>query len=96
MGRRPRRSPRRRPPAADLLRAWLAERQRTQAWLADVLGVHVSAVWAWTGGRSHPSLELAAVLEGFSGGAVPATSWVDPGEIRRIIDSARKKHEKKC
>jgi len=48
----------------------------------------VSAVWAWTGGRSHPSLELAAALETLTEGAVPATAWVHPSESDRLASVA--------
>lgn len=79
---RPARTSRRPPPAADLVRRWLAEQQRTQEWLAGALGVSPAAVVAWLSGRQWPILETAAVLERLTEGAVAASAWADPVVVR--------------
>lgn len=88
MSRRLRRSSRTKSKAADSLKAWLKVHGKTQEWLADTLDVGRSTVWAWMGGRNHPSLELAASIQALTGGAVEASAWVDPKEIARVVREA--------
>lgn len=83
---RPARTNRQPPPAERLLRAWLGE--RTQDWLAGLLGVSAPAVYAWMSGATCPVLETAAVLERLTDGAVPASAWADPGEVERRVGAA--------
>ena len=85
---RPARTSRKPPPAAALVKGWLAEQGKTQEWLAGALGVGESAVWHWLSGQSAPILETAAVMERLTKGAVPATSWADPRVVARRVDHA--------
>jgi transcriptional regulator with XRE-family HTH domain len=85
---RPARTSRKPPPAAAMVKGWLAEQGRTQEWLAGALGVGLSAVWAWLSGQSAPILETATVLERLSNGAVPATAWADPRVVAKRVSHA--------
>lgn len=62
-------------PAA--LTAWLDREERGKSWLARKLGVNRSTVWRWERGDCLPDTAARAMVETLTGGAVPASAWVD-------------------
>ena len=67
----------------DLLRLYLDDDEqgkRGPTWLAEKLGCTPDAIWAYLAGRRKPELRIALALEELTGGAVPASAWVEPKE----------------
>lgn len=60
---------------ANLLRAWLRDNGKSQAWFAAEVGVTDSAVSRLLSGENAPSTTLALAVECLTGGRVPRASW---------------------
>jgi len=67
---------------------WLAERGRSQRWLADVLGVRQSAVSQWISGVHTPSLRHRIMLSGIA--AIEQAAW-DSDAVRAAVALARER-----
>lgn len=59
------------------LQAWLAEQERSGAWLARKLGVTSSSVHHYLHGSGYPSLPVLAQIEALTGDRVRASDFVD-------------------
>jgi len=59
------------------LLTYLTETRTKQAALAETLGVSRGYLSELAGGTKKPSLDLAFAIERATGGAVPASVWVD-------------------
>lgn len=68
--------------ANNLLRAWMAERERSQVWLAEALGVSQPPVSEWLSGRSRPSPVNRIAIESLTG--IPASSWLTEEEVSKL------------
>ena len=55
----------------------LAETNQTRRAFADEIGIHESVLSRFINGKAKPSLTTAVAIERATGGAVPASSWVD-------------------
>lgn len=63
-----------RPPAADILDQWLADRQMSRFQLCVEMGIHPGMFWAWCRGKTRPSLVHAARIEALTG--IPPRAWL--------------------
>lgn len=61
------------------LQTYAAEQGEKQHDLAETFGISQSYLSLLLSGKKRPSLELAIHIENQTRGAVPASSWVDPG-----------------
>jgi transcriptional regulator with XRE-family HTH domain len=60
---------------AEVLSAYLAPPERTQAGLAEALHTSQPAVHRWASGSRFPDKKTALRIEAATGGAVPFTAW---------------------
>lgn len=58
---------------ARMLREWLDEHGKTQAWLGERIGVSAHQVWHWANGSRTPRGDRAIAIETETG--VPASAW---------------------
>lgn len=78
------------PPGADLLRAFLTDPEhpdRSQAWLADKLGISQPSVSGWLTGKSRPEDAHREALEILTG--IDRTSWRRASE-HAVVERARR------
>jgi len=66
--------------ARDALHAWLRENDKTQAWLARMVGVSAPSVVSWLDGSSRPITHLRDVIARLTGIAVE--DWDYPSETQ--------------
>lgn len=64
----------------DLLSRYMEDRHLTQTAVAAGIGKSVAAVSRWLAGCG-PDLESAFLVEAFTGGIVPASSWLPGGGL---------------
>lgn len=73
------------------LRQWLAARdngqKRTQARLAEAVGINQPNISSWKDGKTRPSLKFALALERATG--IPAEWWDEPAPERPAGRSSR-------
>lgn len=62
------------------LRTYRISIEKTQAELAEMLGLSQSFVSKMESGAQLPPLDLAVRIERMTKGAVPAASWIDDAE----------------
>ena len=59
------------------LQAWLAEQERSGAWLARKLGITASSVHHYVRGSGYPSLPVLREIEILTGDRVRAADFLD-------------------
>lgn len=62
------------------LETYLTQNGLKQSQFAELVSLHPSVVSRFIKGEARPSLETAFAIERATGGAVPASSWVNHGE----------------
>lgn len=68
--------------AMNALHDYLIKAAYTQKRFADAVGVDQSVISKLSRGRTSPGLDLAVKIERATGGAVPASSWVEIDPVR--------------
>jgi DNA-binding transcriptional regulator YdaS (Cro superfamily) len=66
--------------APNRLARHLEDKGMTQTALADRMGVSQALVNQWVTGRRRPNLDSAFAIERATGGAIPASYWLDIGK----------------
>lgn len=65
------------PNAINLLKQWLSENRMSKATLSRAIDIPYPMIWLWLNGKRLPSLKYAVIIEIFTNGMVPCSSWYE-------------------
>jgi hypothetical protein len=76
-------------PALALLVQWLADTNRTESWLAEILDVSRPSVYRWRTGEHAPDACYRRAIHDLSGGFVHFDDWYTDDQLRMAYAFSR-------